>query len=200
MSSSLRDQLIAAGLVTERQAKQARQEQARQFKQRKLPDNAAKAAAERAQAAKAARDQELAQRQQEKAERKARRAQVNQMVEQVALPKVESDDSYSFVDGTTIRRIPITAELRNRLTAGELAIVRFRGSYALVPADAKAKAAFVARQPLVVCGAGLIPRLFWLLDPTIQAFPKSADGMRVESGTTLLGLKGRAPAILAGER
>ncbi|HWG29962.1 MAG TPA: DUF2058 domain-containing protein [Steroidobacteraceae bacterium] len=136
MSSSLRDQLIAAGLVTERQAKQAKQEQARQFKQRKLPDNAAKAAAERAQAAKAARDQELAQRQQEKAERKARRAQVNQMVEQVALPKVESDDSYSFVDGTTIRRIPITAELRNRLTAGELAIVRFRGHYALVPSEA----------------------------------------------------------------
>jgi uncharacterized protein len=136
MSSSLRDQLIAAGLVTERQAKQARQEQARQFKQRKPPDNAAKAAADRAQAAKAARDQELAQRQQEKAERKARRAAVNQMVEQVALPKMESDDSYSFVDGTTIRRIPITAELRNRLTAGELAIVRFRGSYALVPSEA----------------------------------------------------------------
>ena len=136
MSSSLRDQLIAAGLVTQRQAKQASQEQARQFKQRKPPDNAARTAAQQAQAAKAARDQELARRQQEKAERKARRAQVNQMVEQVALPKVESDDSYSFVDGTTIRRIPITAELRNRLTAGELAIVRFRGSYALVPADA----------------------------------------------------------------
>jgi uncharacterized protein len=136
MSSSLRDQLIAAGLVTERQAKQASQEQARQFKSRKPPDNAAKAAAQQAQAAKAARDQELARRQQEKAERKARRAQVNQMVEQVALPKVESDDSYSFVDGTTIRRIPITAELRNRLSGGELAIVRFRGSYALVPAEA----------------------------------------------------------------
>jgi uncharacterized protein len=136
MSSSLRDQLIAAGLVTERQAKQARQEQARQFKARRPPDNAAKNAAQQAQAAKAARDQELAQRQQEKAERKARRAQVNQMVEQVALPKVASDDSYSFVDGTTIRRIPITAELRNRLTAGELAIARFRGSYALVPSEA----------------------------------------------------------------
>lgn len=136
MSSSLRDQLIAAGLVTERQAKQARQEQARQFKQRRPPDDAAKAAAQQAQAAKAARDQELARRQQEKAERKARRAQVNQMVEQVAIPKVESDDSYSFVDGTTIRRIPITTELRNRLTRGELAIVRFRGSYALVPVEA----------------------------------------------------------------
>lgn len=139
MSSSLRDQLIAAGLVTERQAKQAAQQQARQFKQqqqRKPPETAAKSAAQQAQAAKAVRDQELAKRQQEKAERKARRAQVNQMVEQVAIPKVTSDDSFSFVDGTTIRRIPINTELRNRLSSGELAIVRFRGSYALVPAEA----------------------------------------------------------------
>jgi len=136
MSSSLRDQLIAAGLVSERQAKQASQEQARQFKSRKAPENPAKIAAEKAAAAKAARDQELARRQQEKAERKARRAQVNQMVEQVAVPKVESDDYYSFVDGTTIRRMPVNAELRNRLTRGELAIVRFRGGYALVPVEA----------------------------------------------------------------
>jgi uncharacterized protein YaiL (DUF2058 family) len=139
MSSSLRDQLIAAGLVSERQAKQASQEQARQFKSRRPPDHSVKAAAQQAQAAKAARDQELARRQQEKAERKARRVQVNQMVEQVAIAKVDSDDYFSFVDGTTIRRIPITAELRNRLTVGELAIVRFRGSYALVPSEAVAR-------------------------------------------------------------
>jgi uncharacterized protein YaiL (DUF2058 family) len=139
MSSSLRDQLIAAGLVSERQAKQASQEQARQFKARRPPDNAAKLAAERAQAAKAARDQEIARRQQEKAERKARRAQVNQMVEQVALPKIESDDCFSFVDGTTIRRIPVNAQLREQLTRGEVAIVRYRGSYAIVPAEAVAR-------------------------------------------------------------
>jgi uncharacterized protein YaiL (DUF2058 family) len=136
MSSSLRDQLIAAGLVSERQAKQASQQQARQFKSRTPPDLAAKRAAEQAQAAKLARDQELARRQQEKAERRARRAQVNQMVEQVALAKIESDDYFSFVDGTTIRRMPINALLREQLTRREVAIVRYRGSYALVPAEA----------------------------------------------------------------
>jgi uncharacterized protein len=138
MSSSLRDQLIAAGLVSERQAKQASQQQARQFKSRTPPDASAKLAAQQAQAAKLARDQELARRQQEKAERKARRAQVNQMVEQVALAKIESDDYFSFVDGTTIRRIPVNAQLRERLTRGEVAIVRYRGSYAMVPAEAVA--------------------------------------------------------------
>ncbi len=139
MNSSLRDQLIAAGLVNERQAKQAKQEQARQFKARRPPDNAAQLAAQRVQAAKATRDQELARRQQEKAERKARRAQVNQMVEQVALPKIEGDDYFSFVDGTTIRRVPVNAQIREQLSRGEVAIVRFRGNYAMVPAEAVAR-------------------------------------------------------------
>lgn len=143
MNSSLRDQLIAAGLVSERQAKQAaasaRQEQARQSKTRTSPDVARQRAAQQAQAAKAARDQELARRQQEKAERKARRAQVNQMVEQVLVPKVESDDYFSFVDGTAIRRMPVTPQQREQLTRGELAIVRYRGGYAMVPVEAVAR-------------------------------------------------------------
>jgi uncharacterized protein len=139
MNSSLRDQLIAAGLVNERQAKQASQEQARQFKARKPPDAAPKRAAEQAQAAKAARDQELSRRQQQKAERKARRAQVNQMVEQVLVAKLESDDYFSFVDGTTIRRMPVSAQQREQLTRGELAIVRYKGGHAMVPAEAVAR-------------------------------------------------------------
>ena len=75
MSSSLRDQLIAAGLVSQKQAKEASQQQARQFKARAMPTTADKLSAQAAaQAAKAARDQELSRRQQEKAQRRARRA------------------------------------------------------------------------------------------------------------------------------
>ena len=61
------------------------------------------------------------------------------MVEQVAVPKVEGDDRYSFVDGTTIRRIPVDAQQREQLTRGELIIVRFKGGYAMVPAEAAAR-------------------------------------------------------------
>ena len=139
MNSSLRDQLIAAGLVSERQAKQASQEKARQFKTRTPPDTAHKRAAQQAQAAKATRDQEISRRQQEKAERKARRAQVNQLVEQVLVAKVESDDYFGFVDGATIRRMPVNAQQRDQLTRGELAIVRYKGGYAMVPAEAVAR-------------------------------------------------------------
>ena len=139
MSSSLRDQLIAAGLVSERQAKQASQQQARQFKTKTPPNAGNRQSAQVAQAAKAARDLELSRRQQEKAERKALRAQIHQMVEQAMLPRIESEDFYSFVDDNKIRRMAVDKPLRDRLMRGELAIVRFKGHYAVVPAEAAAR-------------------------------------------------------------
>ncbi len=135
MSSSLRDQLIAAGLVSKSQAKQASQQQARQLKARVAPNAESKRLAEQAQAAKSARDQELARRQKDKAERKARIAQVEQMVEQARVPKIESDDYYSFVVGNKIRRVAVNALLREQITRGDLLLVRYKGHYELVPAD-----------------------------------------------------------------
>ena len=141
MSHSLRDQLLKAGLVTEKQARQAEQ-QARvdQRRQPKPPKGApparSDAAAEQARAAKQARDQELNRRQQEKAEARARAAQVRQLIEQFRLPRVESDDYFNFQDGGKIRRIPVDAELRRRILNRELAIVGCDGHYALVPPEA----------------------------------------------------------------
>ena len=139
MSSSLRDQLIAAGLVSKSQAKQASQQQARQFKARVVPNADNKRLAEQAQAAKSARDQELARRQKDKAERKARIAQVEQMVEQARVPKIESDDYYSFVVGNKIRRVAVNATLREQITRGELVLVRYKGHFELVPAEMAAR-------------------------------------------------------------
>ncbi len=50
------------------------------------------------------------------------------------MPRVETDDYYNFVDGKNIRRVSVTADLRERLIAGQLAIVRNEGRYAFVPA------------------------------------------------------------------
>jgi uncharacterized protein YaiL (DUF2058 family) len=141
MSLSLREQLLKAGLVSEKQAKQAELQTSQQAHQRKKgsapdPTPKQKAAAQQAAAAKIARDLELNRKQQEKAERRARAAQVRQLVEQLRVPRPESDDYYNFVDGGRIRRLQITPELRARLVAGTLAIVRYDGRYDLVPADA----------------------------------------------------------------
>ena len=144
MSMSLREQLLKAGLVTEKQVKQADQSQRHQQKQQPKRGKNAPApeltpAAKQAQAAKAARDSELNRRQQEKAEAKARTAALRQLIEQHRVPRVESDDYYNFVDGAKIRRIAVDADQRRRILNGDLIIVRCEGRYNLVPPDAAAR-------------------------------------------------------------
>jgi uncharacterized protein YaiL (DUF2058 family) len=144
MSMSLREQLLQAGLVTEKQVKQADQSQRHQQKQQPKRGKNAPApeltpAAKQAQAAKAARDSELNRRQQEKAEAKARTAALRQLIEQHRVPRVESDDYYNFVDGAKIRRIAVDADQRRRILNGDLIIVRCEGRYNLVPPDAAAR-------------------------------------------------------------
>jgi uncharacterized protein YaiL (DUF2058 family) len=179
MNSSLRDQLLAAGLVTEKQARQAaQQEQQRQFRDRPRPKddqrpghssgagagqnkgggphrgsgqnrgggggqhNAAgaqqapslKVQAQQAQVAKVARDQELNRRREDKAQRRARIAQIEQIIEQNRVPRLETEDYYSFIDGKKVRRMSVDVQRREQITRGELVIVRYRGHYAVVPA------------------------------------------------------------------
>ena len=175
MNTSLRDQLLAAGLVTEKQAKQAaQQEQQRQFRNRPPkynPDSraggqpasghrggqnpakgpapnagagsrppaqppqppSANLLAQQAQAAKVARDQELNRRREEKAKRRARIAEIEQIIEQNRAPRLETEDYYSFIDGKKIRRMSVDPPRREQLTSGVLAIVRYKGHYAVVP-------------------------------------------------------------------
>ena len=142
MNLSLREQLLKAGLVTEKQAKQAerttsdqRHRQAKGGKRSPPPPPEPTKSAQQAQAAKLLRDQELNRKQQEKAARKARAAELRQLVEQLRLPRPESDEYYNFVDGGRVRRLQITPELRARLAAGTVSIVRYDGRYDLVPAD-----------------------------------------------------------------
>jgi uncharacterized protein YaiL (DUF2058 family) len=178
MNTSLRDQLLAAGLVTEKQARQAaQQEQQRQFRDRPRPKddqrpghgsgagagqnkgggphrgsgqnrgggggqhNAAgaqqapslKVQAQQAQVAKVARDQELNRRREDKAQRRARIAQIEQIIEQNRVPRLETEDYYSFIDGKKVRRMSVDVQRREQITRGELVIVRYRGHYAVVP-------------------------------------------------------------------
>jgi uncharacterized protein YaiL (DUF2058 family) len=141
MSMSLRDQLLAAGLVTAKQAREAERQQQRQ----QLPKHKRESVAEQpratrpVQSAKVARDQALSRQQQEKAERKARQAQIRQLVEQNKLPKLETEEFYNFVDGNKVRRIWADASIRERLRQGEIAIARHDGRYELVPAAIAAR-------------------------------------------------------------
>ena len=143
MSGSLRDQLLAAGLSTKKQAKQIEQQQ-RQQAWRNPKGTAAEeqqraAAQAQAQAAKAARDQELNRKRQEEAERRARWAQIKQLIEQHAIARPESDECFNFIDGRKVRRISADADLRERIISGAIGIVRCEGRYHLVPAETAAR-------------------------------------------------------------
>ena len=134
MNSSLRDQLLQAGLVTSKQAKQADREQQRsRSKHQPAQAPQQKVAAEQAQSAKLARDRELNRRQQEKAAAKARRAQIQQLVEQHRLPDIDSDEYFNFVDGHKLGRIRVDAQRREQLMQGTAVIVRYGNRYAAVP-------------------------------------------------------------------
>ena len=113
----------------------------------------AQLAAQRTQLAKAARDQELSRRQREQADKRACRAQIEQLIEQHRLPRVETDERYNFVDGNKIRRIPADHVTRERLSRGEIAIVRHRGGYELVPAETAARIRERDEHAVIGCGA-----------------------------------------------
>jgi uncharacterized protein YaiL (DUF2058 family) len=152
MSMSLRDQLLAAGLGSKQQAKKARDEEHRdrqrqQHQQRRPQAGGAPAPggrpaapqAQRADAEKRARDLELERKKRDKAERKERAAAVRQIIEQHALPALESDDRYNFVHDGRIARIAVDAARRAALIAGTLAVARTHGRYFVVPADSLEK-------------------------------------------------------------
>jgi uncharacterized protein YaiL (DUF2058 family) len=140
MSMSLRDQLLAAGLGTKKQAKEATQAKRPPSRHQPPPPlSPQQIAANKELAAKNARDKELNRRQQEKAAAKARRAEIKQLIEQHRVPPVESDEYFNFTDGTRLARLPVTPSLREQIIQGSLLIVRYEGHYALVPREAAAR-------------------------------------------------------------
>ena len=140
---SLREQLLQAGLVSEKQARQAEQSQKRErFQDQKHTGRKERQEREaarrledqhRAAAAKSAKDAELNRKREEKAAAKARWAEIRQLVEQHRIAKPESDDYYNFVLNGKVGRVAVDAGLRDRIMAGSIAIVRCDGRYELVP-------------------------------------------------------------------
>jgi uncharacterized protein YaiL (DUF2058 family) len=143
MSISLRDQLLKAGLVNQKQAKQVSKDKQKQQRlahkgQVELDDSQQRAAQE-ALAEKVKRDQELNRQQKEKAEAKARVAQIKQLIEATRLPKLTTEDYYNFVDDKKVKRLSVNTLMRNKLSNGSLAIVHHAGAYEVIPREAALK-------------------------------------------------------------
>jgi nicotinate-nucleotide pyrophosphorylase (carboxylating) len=71
---------------------------------------------------------------------------------------------------------------------------------ATIPAGARARACFVAREPMVVAGLPVALEVLRQIDPGIDASALVRDGDRVEAHTTVLEARGPARALLEAER
>ena len=140
--ASLQDQLLKAGIVDKKKAKQIKQEQRKEARSRpkgqvQVDEN--KEQAKRALAEKTQRDRQLNKQQQDEAEKKAIQAQIIQLIKMNRVDRQKGDVAYQFTDGTKIKKMYLTRQLQNDLIKGRLAIAKLAGSYELLPAPAAEK-------------------------------------------------------------
>lgn len=70
----------------------------------------------------------------------------------------------------------------------------------LIPADARARATVISREPAVLCGTVWFEAAFRPLDPAVRIDWSAADGDEVAPGQVLCTVAGRTRALLSGER
>lgn len=135
--TSLQDQLLKAGLVDSKKAKQVDKEKRKQKKVAKKSAqpvvDETKAAAEKARAEKVARDRALNAEREAGAQRKAIAAQIRQMVDGNKQPKGDGDIAYNFTFDRRIKTIHVTEKIRDHLAHGRLVIVAQDDRFELVP-------------------------------------------------------------------
>ena len=143
MSMSLRDQLLKAGLVNEKQAKQATKQKQKQqrleHKNQVDKDDSQRQAAEQARREKLARDQELNRQQQEKAEKKAKTRRSSNLSKGRACPSWKATTTTISSTPRRSSGIAVNDLIRDKLSRGSLAIVSYDGRYEIVPRDAAVK-------------------------------------------------------------
>ena len=140
--ASLKDQLLNAGLVDKKKAKQLKQELRKEAKVRQkgqvpLDDN--KEQVKRNLLEKVERDRQLNKQQQDVVERKAIQAQISQLITMNRIKRESGDIAYQFTDGTRIKKIYVTEQLQKDLVNGRLAIAKLGNEFELLPSSAAEK-------------------------------------------------------------
>ena len=149
--ASLQEQLLKAGMVDAKKAKQIQKDKRKQAKQ--VPkghavESEAREQAKKVQAEKVERDREKNRQQREVAEQKAIAAQIKQLIAMNRIDRGKGDAAYQFVDGAKIKKINVTPQLLEQLSRGRIAIVKLQERYELVPGVVAQK--IEQRDPTVV--------------------------------------------------
>jgi len=73
-------------------------------------------------------------------------------------------------------------------------------SAATIPAEAEFSGNINCREPIIVAGIDVAAAFFRQLDPGVESAVQAGDGDRIEAGTVIMRLTGKARAMLAAER
>ncbi|MCR6653866.1 MAG: DUF2058 domain-containing protein [Cellvibrionaceae bacterium] len=137
--TSLKDQLLKAGLIDPKKAKQADKEKRKEANQARRTGQSEqdeiKAAAKAALEAKAERDRELNRQRNQEAEQKALQAQIRQLVQNHRQSKGAGpgDMEYNFTHNNRIKKMRVSTKIHRQIVLGHLAIVCVGEAFELVP-------------------------------------------------------------------
>lgn len=142
--SSLRDQLLKAGLTTEHKARQVRTEQKKTKKAPKVAtaDNLQKHIAEqrKAEQEKAA---QLNQKRQAELKEREEVARIKQILEHHNQKDIIGNQVFNFAYQGKIKELPVNEKTRALLSKGRLAIAQLEGAFFVIPEEPAAKIAEV---------------------------------------------------------
>jgi uncharacterized protein YaiL (DUF2058 family) len=137
--ASLQDQLLKAGLIDSKKAKQAHKEKRKETNvARRAPEpvvDAVKQSVEQARAEKMERDRELNQKRNAELEQRALAAQIRQLIENHRQAKGagKNDVEYNFSHGKVIKKMRVSPLVLEQIARGILAVVSLGDTYELVP-------------------------------------------------------------------
>lgn len=137
--ASLQDQLLKAGLIDSKKAKQANKDKRKETNVARRSAEPVvdelKQATEQARLDKAERDRELNRQQNAQLEQRAIAAQIRQLIENHRQSKGagQGDVEYNFTDGKLIKKIRVSPKILEQIVRGLLAVVKLGEGYELVP-------------------------------------------------------------------
>lgn len=136
---SLQDQLLKAGLIDVKKAKQVNKEKRKETNvARRAPEpvvDEVKKQVELSRAEKTERDRELNRQRELELQQKAISAQIKQLIENHRQSREagNNDLEHKFTHGKLIKKIRVSASIQQQIIRGQLAIVALGDGYELVP-------------------------------------------------------------------
>lgn len=131
--NALQAQLLKAGLVDPKKAKQINKQTEHAKRQGEQSDAEVKQALQQAASDKQRKDLELNQQRQRELEEKTLKANIVQMINQHKLTDTDGDITYQFIDQGKIKKLYVGQKIYDQIVAGHVAIANANNHYNLLP-------------------------------------------------------------------